>query len=50
MTTDRRGLGDWAAIARAIPSAAATPAALSVAPLQIVSSLDLYWHELPRWS
>jgi hypothetical protein len=35
---------------RAIDSTAATPAALSVAPLQISSPVVLYSQELPRWS
>jgi hypothetical protein len=43
-------LVESAAIDLPMASTAATPAALSVAPLQIVSFADLYWQELPRWS
>ena len=37
-------------MSRAIARAAATPAALSVAPLQIVSPASFEVHELPTWS
>ena len=50
MITERRGGSASPAIDRPTASAAATPVALSVAPLQMVSPGRLNVQSLPRWS